>query len=122
MANPLRLTVVDPGASPLKPPRPLGVDGQALWNRFSGAYAFDDVAGSELLCQIAEAADLLGQLMAQVAETGPLNSNPGTLKSNPAVKDIVSVRGFISRSIHKLGLNFEPLRAGVGRPPGMRGP
>ena len=76
MANPLRLTVVDPGASPLKPPRPLGVDGQALWNRFSGAYAFDDVAGSELLCQIAEAADLLGQLMAQVAETGPLICNP----------------------------------------------
>jgi hypothetical protein len=65
---------------------------------------------------------MIATLNDEVARCGVLlRTRAGTLKSNPAIKEITNLRNFVSRSIHKLGLNLEELRAGPGRPPGLIG-
>jgi phage terminase small subunit len=111
-------TVVKSDLSDYEPPRPLGIEGRKLWNRFSSRYSFVDEAGAELLAQICEATDEIALLKAEVVANGAvIRTRAGGLKSNPAVQQITSLRGFITRAIHRLGLNSEPI-GNPGRPPG----
>jgi hypothetical protein len=57
-------------------------------------------------------------LNASVEENGALiNTRAGGLKANPAIREIASLRGFVTRAIHRLGLNSEPIGL-PGRQPG----
>jgi hypothetical protein len=50
--GPPSLTIVpSPGATPLEPPRPLGVHGRRLWDQADAEYDVSDAAGIEMLAQ-----------------------------------------------------------------------
>jgi hypothetical protein len=116
--GPPRLTLIEPGAAGLQPPRPLGKHGLGLWRRVTAEYDVSDVAGIELLCQAAQALDLAETLADRIQEDGEIVRTPTGIKAHPAIREQLSARGFIVRTLMKLGLNFEPLRSGPGRPPG----
>ena len=42
-------------------------------------------------------------------------------KEHPMVKHRMIARAFIVRTLSRLGLNFEPVRSSIGRPPKLYG-
>jgi phage terminase small subunit len=117
---PLRI-VSDLDATGPQPSRPLGAHGQALWRRVLGEYDVSDAAGVEMLTQACQACDRAEALAGHLREDGEIVRTPQGIKAHPAIREELSCRGFVVRTLQKLGLNFEPLRASPGRPPG-RGP
>jgi hypothetical protein len=118
--QPPRLTDVAPGLSGPQPSRPLGPHGAALWSSVTAEYAIDDAAGIELLTQCCQAVDLSEALSERIAIDGEVIRTKDGLKVHPAVKDSLAARGLAIRTLMRLGIGFEPLRATPGRPPGAR--
>jgi hypothetical protein len=114
--GPPHLTVIGPGLSGPQPSRPLGEHGQALWGKVTREYAIEDAAGIETLTQCCQAVDLAEALSARIAEDGEIIRTMNGIKAHPAIKDGLAARGFVVRTLRKLGLNFEPLRTAPGRP------
>jgi phage terminase small subunit len=114
---PLRI-VSDLDATGPQPSRPLGAHGQALWRRVLGEYDVSDAAGVEMLTQACQAYDRAEALAGHLREDGEIVRTPQGIKAHPAIREELSCRGFVVRTLQKLGLNFEPLRASPGRPPG----
>jgi hypothetical protein len=116
------LTIVGPCGTDDRPPRPLGEHGARLWNAVMAEYQVDDVAGRELLCEAAQALDRAEALSAQIAADGAiLYSRGGAPRSHPGIRDELACRSFVTKTIQRLGLNFEAIKPSVGRPPIMRG-
>jgi hypothetical protein len=110
------------GMVDVKPPRPLGEHGMALWRAIRAEYDISDVGGVEILCQACQAADRVEALAALISRDGEVILTPrGASVSHPGLKDEVHLRAFIVRSIERLGLNFEAVRPSGGRPPNLRG-
>jgi ribosomal protein L13E len=80
-------------------------------------YELDDIAAAELLTQACQATDRAEELAAHVARDGAIVRTATGIKAHPAIREELSCRGFIVRTLQKLGLNYEPLRAAPGRPP-----
>ena len=106
-------TKLEPGN---KPPRPLGKAGKALWDRVTGEYDVSDAGGVEMLWQACTAADRAQELSDIIARDGAVVQARGVSREHPALRAELAARSFIVRTISRLGLNFEPLRSGVGRP------
>jgi hypothetical protein len=115
--TPLRIVTGLDGTGP-EPPRPLGDHGRKLWDRVLVEYIIDDVAGIELLAQACQATDRAEALAEHIAEDGEIVRTATGIKAHPAIREELSCRGFIVRTLQKLGLNYEPLRSSPGRPPG----
>lgn len=102
----------------VEPPFPLGPAGLGLWDSILADFTIEDSAGLAMLAQAAAVADRAAMLAEVVARDGPIimgkNRAPRT---NPAVRDEISCRSFIVRTLQRLGVNMEPVRASVGRPP-----
>jgi hypothetical protein len=112
------LTLVDSTASPPPPPKRLGKSGISFWNQVQAEYAIDDVGGRELLIQCCQAKDRLDRLAAQIDADGEvIRTRDGGLKANPLLRDELATRGFICRTLGKLGISLEIVKP-VGRPPG----
>jgi hypothetical protein len=112
------LSVVGSALTGNEPPRPLGSHGQALWNSVTAEYDVTDVAGREFLCQAGQALDLAEALAERIREDGAVVRTPSGIKSHPSIKEELSARGFVVRTLQRLGLNYEPLRSAPGHPPG----
>jgi hypothetical protein len=117
MAKTLRIVGGSDAVQP-QPPRPLGEHGQRLWRQVNAEYLIDDAPGIEFLTLACQALDRAEELAACVAEDGPVIRTRTGIKAHPAIKEELACRGFLVRTLQKLGLNFEPLRSGPGRPPG----
>jgi len=78
-------------------------------------YKIDDAAGIELLAQVCECADRIGCLAERIDADGEVIETKAGPKVHPAVKEELAGRNFIVKTLQKLGLNLEPVRA-VGRP------
>jgi hypothetical protein len=115
---PLRI-VTEPGTNCPQPPRSLGEHGQKLWDRVLAEYDVSDVAGIELLGQACQAVDRAEALAAYVAADGEIVRTVNGIKAHPGIKEELSCRSFIVRTLQKLGLNYEPLRSGPGHPPSV---
>jgi hypothetical protein len=87
----------------------------ALWRRVYAEYAIDDVGGVELLAQCCATADLVEALSARIAKDGEVIYVKGIPRAHPALKEALSCRSFIVRTLHRLGLNVETIKP-VGRP------
>jgi hypothetical protein len=112
------LTLVDPASSPIPPPQKLGKSGLSFWNQVQAEYAVDDVGGRELLLQCCQAKDRLDRLAAQIDADGEvIRTRAGGLKAHPALREELALRGFIARTLGKLGITLEVLKP-VGRPGG----
>jgi phage terminase small subunit len=113
---PLQLVPNLPGTGP-EPPRTLGDHGRRLWNRVCTEYDIADVAGIEMLAQCCAALDRAEALRAGIDQDGEVIRTRGQIKDHPALKHELAARAFVVRTLSRLGLNFEPLRSGPGRPP-----
>jgi hypothetical protein len=75
------------------------------------------VGGRELLLQCCLAKDRLERLAAQINADGEvIRTRGGGLKAHPALRDELATRGFIVRTLGKLGISLEIVKP-VGRPP-----
>jgi hypothetical protein len=110
------LSVVGAETSGPRLPRQLGQHGSALWHQIQGQYGIADAGGVELLTQICEATDRLQGLSAAIARDGAtVYSRAGVPRTHPSVKDETALRCFITRTVERLGLNVEAIKA-PGRP------
>jgi hypothetical protein len=73
---------------------------------------------SSFSTQACQAVDRAEALAGHVAEDGEIVRTPNGIKAHPAIREELACRGFIVRTLQKLGLNYEPLRALAGRPLG----
>jgi len=107
--------MLDPAATTIQPPRKLGDLGLSLWQSIQSEYRVDDAAGRELLAQVCECVDRNGRLAERIDADGEILQTRNGPKVHPAIKEELAGRNFIVKTLQKLGLNFEPVRA-VGRP------
>jgi hypothetical protein len=116
--DPPRLTLVRPGSTGPEPSRPLGAHGRGLWARVLAEYDVSDAAVVEMLTQACQGLDRAEALAARVEEDGEIIRGPSGPRAHPAIREEMGCRGFVVRTLQKLGLNFEPVRSGPGRPVG----
>jgi hypothetical protein len=74
-------------------------------------YDIDDVAGAEMLAQCCTSLDRAEALRAEIEGDGSVIRSRGQIKDHPALKHELAARAFVVRTLSRLGLNFEPLRA-----------
>jgi hypothetical protein len=108
------LTVVDPAATGIPPPRKLGPHGGELWRSIVAEYEVEDRASRELLCQAAAALDRAESLAEQIERDGEIIQGRQGIRPHPALKAEMAARAFIVRALERLGL-FE-----VAKPMGRR--
>jgi hypothetical protein len=113
-----QLTVVPITAARSPAPANLGEPGAKLWQSLHSEYVIDDAGGAEMLLQICAAADRAAECGAVIAQDGPVIRTKTGLRDHPLLKHELAARSFVVRSLHRLGLDIEPTRARVGRPPG----
>ena len=106
-----------PGLQGPQPSRPLGKHGAQLWARVLEEYDVSDASGVEMLTQACQTLDRAEALATCIQADGEIVRTPQGIKAHPAIREELSCRGFVVRTLQKLGLNFEPLRA-PGRPSG----
>lgn len=112
------LHVVDASTS-LPPPPNLGEAGSKLWESINSEYSIDDSGGREMLLQICMACDTAAACAAEIAQDGRLiRTKGGGMRDHPLLKHELAARSFVLRSLHRLGLDIEPTRQQIGRPPG----
>jgi hypothetical protein len=110
--------LIPPSATGSQPPRKLGEHGMALWTAVTREYRIEDAAGIEFLPQACQASDRVEALAAQISADGEIVRTRAGPRSHPGLKDEVALRSFIVRTIERLGINFESVRPGPGRPGG----
>ena len=112
-----RLTITEVSDTP---PRPLGRHGAGLWRAITSEYSFDDTPGREMLYHACAALDRAEDCAAQVAADGPVLRTKAGIKEHPALRCELASRSFCVRTLARLGLDFEPLKA-MGRTPSGTG-
>jgi hypothetical protein len=107
---------------PTAVPPALGETGQKLWSAIQAQYAIEDAGGLELLRQACQAADRAERCRKAIDLDGELVEQPnGGTREHALLKAEIAARSFVVRTLSRLGLDMEPLRPGVGRPPGKAG-
>jgi hypothetical protein len=109
------LTVLESVVSPIPPPRKLGEAGTNLWNSIQSEYVVADVGGIELLMQVCLAQDRVEALATCISADGEAIKTKAGLRPHPCLRDELAARSFIVRSLQRLGLLDEPVKA-IGRP------
>jgi hypothetical protein len=114
------LTIADPKSdTALSPPTTLGKTGAALWQTIMNEYRIADSGGCEMLVQICKAADRADECAEEIVnDGGPVIRTKHGLRDHPLLKHELAARSFVVRALHRLGLDIEPPRDRVGRPPG----
>jgi hypothetical protein len=116
MAKKPRLTLVDEATTTvLSPPATLGETGGNLWRTVMGEYDIRDSGGREMLRQICEAADRVDEFSKIIAGDGAIVRTKYGPKDHPLIKHELAARAFVVRSLHRLGLDVEPIGR-IGRP------
>jgi hypothetical protein len=112
-----KFKVID--TQPGGPPRPLGLAGQALWHSITRDYDISDAAGIELLCLACQALDRAEECRSLIDRHGvaQVHRDTGVIRQNPLLRDELANRAFCSKTLERLGLNTEPVKA-AGRPTG----
>ena len=115
-----KLHVVGGSTPPLttEPPRQLGMHGQALWRSITDAYDISDAGGVEMLAQACAALDRAESCAVAINNDGEVLRKAGVVKAHPLLRDELSNRGFVVKTLRVLGLDVEAVRPGRGRPPG----
>jgi hypothetical protein len=106
-------------ANPDEAPRNLGEHGSALWLTVMAEYDLQDTGGREMLRQACAALDRAEACAEHIRQDGEVVRTKSGPKDHPALKHELANRSFVVRTLHRLGLDVEPVRP-VGRPAGAR--
>ena len=119
MAKKPRLPLVDDrqqtAVTLLSPPSNLGKAGRTLWQSIMSEYDIRDSGGQQMLLQICEAADRVEEFSTTIRRDGLVLRTKSGPKDHPLLRHEQAARSFIIRSLGRLGLDVEPLKA-AGRP------
>jgi hypothetical protein len=108
------LTIVGPDLSLPPPPRKLGRHGSDLWRTVQAEYAIEDPGGIELLAQACAALDRAEALSERISADGEVLLVRGVPRPHPCLREELSARAFVCRTLERLGLNLEAIKP-VGR-------
>jgi P27 family predicted phage terminase small subunit len=121
----MTLKLVKPATGSNDPPRKLGAHGTQLWNSVIAEYGIEDCAGVEMLLLACQALDRAERCCEQIDKHGEMIVlRNGSVRDNPLMKIELANRAFLVRTLSRLGLDAEPIKA-IGRPAsalGWRGP
>lgn len=81
-------------------------------------YDIDDPAGLQMLMEACTSLDRAKALRNAIERDGEVIRSRGQVKDHPALKHELAACSFVVRTLHRLGLDSEPVRTSVGRPPG----
>jgi hypothetical protein len=113
------LTLVDPQqtaiATLVSPPANLNKTGRTLWQSIMSEYDIRDSGGMQMLLQICEAADRVAEFSAVIKRDGVVVRTKSGPRDHPLLKHEQAARSFVVRSLQRLGLDVEPIKA-IGRP------
>ena len=109
------LTLVTPDATGMGPPRELHHHGRVLWDTIMSEFSIPDAGGLEMLLQICQAVDRQQILRVEIDRDGEVIRVRGMIKAHPALREELALRSFIVRTLQRLGLDAEPIKA-IGRP------
>jgi P27 family predicted phage terminase small subunit len=102
-----------------KPPKTLSVAAKRLWRGLVEEYGLADVAGLAILTAGLESFDRAAAAKALLDRDGPtVTDRWGQQKVHPAAGVERDNRAAFLMALKQLNLDIEPLRDGVGRPPG----
>jgi hypothetical protein len=73
-----------------------------------------DVGGSEILCLAAQTLDRAEELADCIRAEGVMVGG----RPHPALREEMNARNLTARLLARLGLDLEPVRTTMGRPPG----
>src|SRR5215207_7282408 len=110
----LKLVAATP-PNPDQPPANLGGHGSVLWQRVMSEYDLQDTGGREMLRQACAALDRAEACADHIRQDGEVVWTKAGPKDHPALKHELANRSFVVRTLHRLGLDVEPVRS-VGRP------
>ena len=113
----LKVIAAAPGGDVPTPPCKLGAVGMSLWTDITAAYEFSDRASYETLAQACAAADRAERCREQIDADGEMLRTKLGVRDHPLLKHEITARSFVVRTLARLGLDLEPVRAGAGRPP-----
>lgn len=103
-------------------PAALEAPGLALWRRVTEEYDLSDSAGAAMLEAACRSLDRAERCRAIIDADGELiKVKGGPPREHPLLKSELASRSFTVRTLARLGLNYEPLRAHGGRPPTFGG-
>jgi hypothetical protein len=88
----------------------------ALWNAIQSEFHISDVGGIELLTQCCAAKDRVDALAEQIDADGEIIRTKTGPKAHPLLREELSTRSFICRTLQRLGITDEPIKP-MGRPP-----
>ena len=116
-----KLTVIPKAPVPEypQPPTKLGATGMVLWRSVVESYAFHDPGSVETLHQCCLAADRAQACREIIDRDGEMLKTKAGVRAHPLLREELNNRMFVTRSLQRLGLDLEPVRAGPGRPAGM---
>jgi hypothetical protein len=77
-----------------------------------------DVGGNEISCLAAQTLDRAEELAERVRTDGMMIRGQAGMRAHPCLKEELSARSLVARLLARLGLDLEPVRATIGRPPG----
>lgn len=96
-------------------PRKLGLHGSKLWASVQSEYAIADAGGLEMLAQACAALDRAESCREQIDADGEITRTKAGLREHALLKIELANRSFVVRTLARLGLDVEPVKA-VGRP------
>jgi hypothetical protein len=118
MAKKFTVLPNSPDPDAIETPDGLEAAGQTLWRQVMQEYDVSDIGGRQMLFEICAATDMVARLRKRIDADGEILKGKGGVREHPALKMELQFRSFVVRGLARLGLNFEPLRAHGGRPPG----
>lgn len=115
-----KLRLIEASSAPDTPPIPIGLgqDGAELWVAVHREYEINDIGGRAMLQQACAALDMAARCRARIDVEGEIIVGR-TMREHPLLKIELQNRAFVVRTLARLGLAFEALRSGPGRPGGF---
>ena len=104
----------------VQPPKGLSREACRWWRRLTTEYEIGDNAGRLILMTAMEAFDRMRQAQAVLATDGlSIRDRFDQVKAHPLCVVERDSRAQMLAALKALNLDFEPLRSGPGRPPGV---
>ena len=116
MAKKFTVVGASPNSDSAITPHSLGKHGTALWRQITSEYEITDAGGVAMLAAACAAWNRAELCRESIDREGELVTVRGVPREHPLLKAELANRAFTVRTLQKLGLNFEPVRAAAGRP------